>query len=83
LFENILFRNSNITHGHTNNYQVTLTFMDNPGNSLNNTEKMKVDEHTLVLIKKDCTNKFYIQNLFETLFLVILISLMVAQIIIK
>jgi len=29
LFENTIFCNSNITHGHTNNYQVTSTFMDN------------------------------------------------------
>jgi len=39
------FHKSNITHGHTQNYQVTLTFMKNQGNSLNNTEKMKVDEY--------------------------------------
>ncbi len=51
LFENTPFHHYNDTHGSTNNYQVSLTFMDNQGNSLNNTEKMKVDEHTLVLIK--------------------------------
>ena len=41
------FHNSNVTHGHTNNYQVTLTFMEKLGNSLNNTEKMKVEEQGL------------------------------------
>ncbi len=64
-FENTPVCNFNITHGSTNNYQVTLSFMDNQGNSLNNTKKMKVDEHTLVLIKTDCTNKLFIPKLFE------------------
>jgi len=51
LFENTPFHNSNDTHGGRNNYQVSLTFMENQGNTLNNIEKMKVDEHTLVIIK--------------------------------
>ena len=51
LCENTAFYNSNVTHVARNNYQVTLTFMENEGNSLLNTENMKVDEHTLVLIK--------------------------------
>ena len=51
LCENMSFHNSNVTHGGKNNYQVTLPFMNNQGNTLNNTEKIKVDEHTLVLIK--------------------------------
>jgi len=36
-------------------HQVTITFMENQGNTLINTEKMKVDEHALVLIK----NRFH------------------------
>ena len=31
--------------------QVTIAFMENQGNTLINAEKMKVDEHSLVLIK--------------------------------
>jgi len=51
LFENTLFHNSNDTHGGRNNYQISLTFMKNQGNPLNDTEQVKVEEHTLVLIK--------------------------------
>ena len=51
LCENSPFNNSNVTHGGRNNYQVTLTFMKNQGNTLNNTEMIEVNEHTLVLIK--------------------------------
>jgi len=42
-FENTLSHNFNVTHGQTNNYQVTITFMEKLGNSLNNTEKTKVE----------------------------------------
>ena len=51
LYENTLFDNFNVTHAGTNNHQVTITFMENQGNILINIEKMKVDEHSLVLIK--------------------------------
>jgi len=51
LYENTLFDNFNITHAGTNNHQVTITFMENQENTLMNTEKMKVDEHSLMLIK--------------------------------
>jgi len=34
-----------------NNHQVTITFMEYQENTLINIEKMKVDEHALVLIK--------------------------------
>ncbi len=51
LCENTPFHNSNVTHGGRNNYQVTLTCTKNQGNTLNNTEKMIVDEHALLLIK--------------------------------
>ncbi len=51
LFENTPFCFSNITHASRNNYQVTLTFMENQGNPLNNTENIKVDENKTVLIK--------------------------------
>ena len=33
------------------NHQVAVTFMENQGNTLINTEKMSVDKHELVLIK--------------------------------
>jgi len=50
-YEKIAFHNFNATHAATKNHQVTITFMENQGNILINTEKMKVDEHSLVLIK--------------------------------
>ena len=51
LYENTPFHNLNVTHDGTKNHQVTRTFMENLGNTLINTEKMKFDEHSLVLIK--------------------------------
>ena len=51
LFENTPFHNSNDTHGGRNNYQISLTFMKNQGNPLNDTEQVKVEEHTLEPIK--------------------------------
>ena len=51
LYENTPFRNFNITHAGTKDHQVTITFMENEGNTLINTKKMKVDEPALVLIK--------------------------------
>jgi len=51
LYENIPFHNFNVTHAGTKNHQVTRTVMENQGNTLINTEKMKVDENELVLIK--------------------------------
>ena len=59
LYENTPFHNSNDTHGGRNNYQ------KNQGNPLNDTEQVKVEEHTLVLIKKDYANKFSTSKLFE------------------
>ena len=50
-YENTPFHNSNVTHGGRNNYQVTIIFMENQGNTLNSTEKMKLDEHESVLIR--------------------------------
>jgi len=41
----------NVTHAGTKNHYVTITFMENKENTLINTDKMKVDEHALVLIK--------------------------------
>ncbi len=35
LYENTPFHNSNVTHGGRNNYQVTQTFKENQGNTLN------------------------------------------------
>jgi len=51
LYEITPFDNFNVTHAGTKNPQVTITFMKNQGNTLINTEKMRVDEHALVLIK--------------------------------
>jgi len=51
LFEKTPFNNFNVTHAGTKNHQVRITFMENQGNILINTEKMRVDEHALVLIK--------------------------------
>jgi len=51
LYENTPFHNLNLTHAGTKSHQVRITFMENQGNILINTEKMKVDEHALVLIK--------------------------------
>ena len=50
-YENTPFDNFNVTHAGTKNHQVIITFMENQGNTLINTEKMKVDEHALVLIQ--------------------------------
>ena len=56
LYENnTSFDNFNVTHAGTKNHQVTITFMENEENTLINTEKMRVDEHALVLIK----NRFH------------------------
>jgi len=51
LYENTPFDNFNVTRAGTKNHQVTISFMQNQENTLINTEKMKVDEHSLVLIK--------------------------------
>jgi len=51
LYENTPFHNLNVTHAGTKNHHVTRTFMENQGNTLINTEQMKVDEHALVLTK--------------------------------
>jgi len=51
LYENTSFHNLNVTHVGTKNHKVTITFIQNQGNTLINTEKRKVDEHALVLIK--------------------------------
>ena len=51
MYENTPFDSFYVTHAGTTNHQVTITFMENQENTLINTEKMKVDEHALVLIK--------------------------------
>jgi len=51
LRENNPFHNSNNSHVGRNNYQATFSVMENQGNSMNNIEIMKVDEHTFMLIK--------------------------------
>ena len=58
--------------------------MENQENTLINTENMKVDEHALVLIKNRLQQKkFPYQSCMKTLILIILMSLMQAQTIIK
>ncbi len=57
LYENTPFDNLNVSNAGTKNHQVTTTFMENQGNTQINTEKMKVDEHVLMLIETDCTIK--------------------------
>ena len=49
LSENSPFQFSNITHD-DRNYQVTFTFIENTGNSLQNTVMMKYNELTFILI---------------------------------
>ena len=51
LYVNTSFHNLNDTHASRKNHQVTVTFMKNEVNTLINSEKMKFDEHALVLIK--------------------------------
>ena len=41
----------NVTRDGRKNHQVTITFMENKGNTLIKSEKMRVDEHALVHIK--------------------------------
>ena len=50
-YENTPFDDFNVTQAGTKNQQVTITFMQNQENTLINTEKMRVDEYSLVLIK--------------------------------
>jgi len=51
LYENTPLHSFNETHAGTTNHQVTITFMENQGNTLINIAKMGVDEHALVLNK--------------------------------
>jgi len=51
LNENTPFHNLNVTHAGTKNHRVRITFMENIKNTLINTEKMKVYDYALVLIK--------------------------------
>jgi len=51
LHENTLFHYFNVTHDGRKNHQVSLTFMEKDQSILINSEKLKVHEHALVLIK--------------------------------
>ncbi len=51
LSENSPLQVSNINHDDRNNYQVTLTFIEYPGNSLKNNVSKKFDKLTFMLIK--------------------------------
>ncbi len=55
LSENSPFQFSNITHDDRNNYRVTFSFIENPGNSLKNTVIMKYNQLIFILI----TNGLY------------------------
>ena len=57
LYENTPFPSFNVTQADTKNNQVTITFMENQVNTLINTEKMRVDEHALVLMKNKLHHK--------------------------
>jgi len=50
LSENSPFQVSNINHDQRNNYQVTLTFMENQGKSLKKSDLMKYDNITVLVI---------------------------------
>ena len=65
LYENTPFQNFNVTHDGSKNHQVTISFMEIDGNTPINSEKMKFDEHALMLIKTDCTIKSFIPKLYE------------------
>ena len=84
LYEDTPLHSFNVTHASTKNHQVRITFMESKENILINTEKMIADEHALVLIKKQIAplNTPY-QNCMKTLLFVVLMSLMLAQKIIK
>ena len=51
LYENTPLHIFNITHACRKIHQVAITFMENDGNTLINSEEMKVDDHALVFIK--------------------------------
>ena len=51
LYENTHLHSFNVTYAGTKIHQVIITFIENQGITMINTEKMKVDEHALVLIK--------------------------------
>jgi len=51
LYENTPLHSFNDIHADTKNHQVTITIMVNQGNTLINTEKMRVDEPALMLTK--------------------------------
>jgi len=51
LYQHTPFHNFNVTHAGRKNHRVTINFMENDGNTLINTENVKVDEYALVLIK--------------------------------
>jgi len=57
--------------------------MENQGNTLNNIEKIKLVNIHWLSSKTDCTNNSPYPNCLKTLLFVILMTLMVAEIIIK
>jgi len=64
--ENSLFDNFTDWIEGANIFQSTFRTMENQGNSLNNMEKMKFDEHRIVTIQNlSFTNKFFILKLRE------------------
>ena len=67
MYENNPVHNFNVTHAGTKNQQVHRTFLENQGNTLINTEKMKVDEH----FKQNVPLNSPYQNCMKTLLLII------------
>jgi len=65
LSENSPFQVSTSTHDDRNNYRVTFSFIQNPGNSLQNTVIMKYGELRFIHMKNRLTNKFSIPKLSE------------------
>jgi len=75
LSENSSLQGSKSTHDDRNHFQVTVTYIEKTGKSLQNTVMMEYDELIFILIKTDSTNKFSIPKLSEhSLFLVSMIN---------
>jgi len=51
MYENTPLHSFNVTHAGTKNHKIPINLMENQGNILIKTEKMKVDGHALGLVK--------------------------------
>jgi len=59
------FQLPNITHDYRNKYRISYIFIENTRQSLKNTVVMKYDDHSFIIMKTDCTNKFVVSKLSE------------------